>query len=244
MRKLKLIPIICILCLLIINVSASDILKPAKLNKDYIVLQTCATCNFVFVTISNVDGITVANQPMTNNGSGVWTYNLTPTLASRHDVNGLGDLDGVNTSFVTFFEVTPSGKVSSTGDSILYSLFSIILFGIIATISFFVFTMPSRNERNERNEETKIIKIKYIRMIFIALIWPLTILLLNFLNTLALNFSALSQFSGIISFFFDIMLRLSWPFTIIIIAWIIVMVIHDNNLSKRLKEFENMRFLQ
>lgn len=238
--KLKYLFFLFVFCLVIINVSASvDILKPAKLNEDYVILQTCASCSYVNLTVSNVNGILFANQAMINNGSGVWTYNLTPTITSRHDVTGQGDVDGTDTSFVTFFEVTPSGRISSTGDSILYMLFSVILFGIIFSLAFFVFTMPSKNEKNDQGFETKVVKIKYFRVFFIALMYPLTILLLNFLNGLAVNFSAISLFAGILGFLFETMIRLAWPFTIIVIAWIVVMLVHDTNLKKQLKRFED-----
>ena len=233
--------------LLITNVNivngAVEILKPAKINQSYTILQTCASCTYVNVTVSNGNGIVIANGEMTNNGSGVWTYNMTPTIISRHDVTGQGDVDGTATSFATYFEVTPSGKVVSTGDSILYALFSLILFFVIFTLSFFVFTMPKANDRDGDGFETKIVKIKYFRVIFIALIYPLTILLLNFLNSLAINFSALSMFSGVLGFLFETMLRLAWPFTVIMFAWIIVMLIHDTNLKKQLKKIENLRIM-
>lgn len=241
MKKKELLFII-VFSLLIINVSASvDILKPAMANENYTVLQTCASCSFVYTTISNVNGIIASNKPMTNNGSGVWTYDITPTVISRHDVNGIGDLDGTNTSFTTFFDVTPSGKVTSTGDSILYFLFSIVIFGALFAISFFIVAMPSENEKDEGGFDKKIVKLKYFRMVLIFLLWPLIILLLNFLNGLAVNFTALSIFSGILGFLFETMLRLSWPFTVIIIAWIIVMLVHDTNVKKQLKKFENFK---
>lgn len=152
-------------------------------------------------------------------------------------IDGHGDVDGTDTVFVYTYEVTPSGKIASTGEAILYSLFCVILFLIISTIAFLIFTIPSGNERDERGFETKIFKIKYLRFIFIFLLWPLTILLLNFLNGLAVNFSALSLFSGTLGFLFEIMMRLSWPFTIIMIIWIVVMLIHDTNLQRQLDKF-------
>lgn len=222
------------------NVSAVNILKPAQLDSNYTILQTCSTCTFVNITISNVNGIIQSNVEMVDNGSGVWTYDIIPTITSRHDITGQGDINGVDTSFVTFFEVTPSGKVASTSDSILYALFSIILFGAISIISFLVITLPSRNGFDEQGFENKIIKLKYIRVIFIFLLWPLTILLLNFLNGLAVNYGAISIFSGILGFLFETILRLSWPFTIIIIAWIIFMLVHDTNVNKLLNKFDNI----
>ncbi len=238
--KLKNIFFGLILLLLISNVSAVSILKPAQLNQTYTIIQTCASCSFVIVTVSNVDGLLIANQQMTDNGSGVWIFEITPSLTTRHDVTGLGDINSVNTSFATFFEVTPSGRISTTGDSILYALFSIIFFSIILILVFFAFAMPNRNETDVDGEETKIIKIKYIRFVLMFLIYPMIILLLNFLNALANNFTALEMFSGIFGFLFLIMLSNAWIYTLIMLAWLIVMAIHDTNLNRQLKKMQNL----
>lgn len=243
MRNLSFLFIILTTILLMSTISGQlDILKPAKVNQSYNILQTCATCTSINITISNVNGIITSNQPMTNNGSGVWNYSFTPTEISRHDVTGVGDLDGSPTSFATYFEVTPSGKVASTGDSMLYIMFSAMLFGLIFSLAFFVFTMPKRNERDDSGMEYKIVKVKYIRIFFIALIYPLTILLLNFLNGLAVNFSALTMFAGILGFMFSVMLSLAWIFTVIIIIWIVVLLIHDTNVNKQIDKLYKIRF--
>ncbi len=232
-----------ILLLLIVNVSAADILKPAKLNDTYTIIQTCASCTTVNITVSNVNGILFSNQNMSNNGSGVWIYDIVPNITSRHDIAGIGDLDGVDTSFVTFFEVTPSGKVATTGDSILYVLFTFVFFSIIVVLAFFIFIMPNQNERNESGEETKIIRLKYIRFGLMFLIYPLTILLLNFLLGLSNTFTALLMFSGIFSFLFMTMLSLSWVYTIVMILWLVFMAIHDTNISRHIKKLNNFNIL-
>ena len=237
-KQIKYIIVLLFLLIMVTTVTAVDILKPAQIDENYTILQTCATCSFVEITISNVGGIVESNKQMLDNGSGLWVYFFTPTTNSRYDVGGLGDLNGVNTSFVTFFEVTPSGKVSSTGDSILYALFSLILFGAIFLISFFIVAIPSHNEKDDKGFETKVIRLKYVRVLLIVLLYPVTILLLNFLNGLAVNFVALSLFAGILGFLFETLLRLTWAFTIIIIAWIVVMLIHDTNINKQLDRFE------
>ncbi len=221
------------------NVFALDFMKPATLDENYTIIQTCASCTFVNITISNTNGILEANVEMIDNGSGNWIYFFTPTVASRHDVTGEGDKSGIDTSFATFFEVTPSGKVASTGDSILYGLFSLILFGLIALISFFIVVIPAENDKDDSGFETKIIRLKYVRVLLIFILYPLMILLFNFLNGLAVNFSALSMFAGILGFIFETMLRLSWPFTFLIITWIVVMLIHDTNINRQLKKWDN-----
>ncbi len=107
--KKQILLTLLIASLLIVNVSALENLKPAKLNEPYVITQTCASCTFVNASISNQNGIVRNNIELSNNGSGVWTFTYIPTIVGRHDVTGFGDLDGTNTSFATFFEVTPSG---------------------------------------------------------------------------------------------------------------------------------------
>lgn len=240
-KNIKNIFVLFLLLIVITNVSALDILKPATLNESYTIVQVCASCTYVNITVSASSGIIESNIEMTNNGSGNWIYDITPTVSSRHDVTGRGDKEGIDSAFATYFEVTPSGKVASTGDSILYALFTIISFGWICLLSFFILTMPSSNEKDDSGFEGKVVKIKYLRVVLIFLLWPSFIILLNFLNGLANNFTALSMFAGTLGFFFETMLRLTWPFTVIIIAWIIIMLIHDTNINKqfdRLDKFD------
>jgi hypothetical protein len=227
-----------LLLLVVTNVSALDILKPATLSEEYTIIQVCATCTYVNITISTSSGILESNVEMVSNGSGNWIHTITPNVSSRHDVTGVGDKDGVASAFATYFDVTPSGKVASTGDSILYAIFTLISFGWICLLSFFIITMPASNERDDAGFEGKVVKIKYFRVLLIFLLWPSLILLLNFLNGLAVNFTALSMFSGVLGFLFETMMRLSWPFTILIIVWIIYYLIHDTNINKQLDRFD------
>lgn len=233
-KNIKAIFSLLLLLIVVTNVSALEIMKPATLDQEYTIFQTCASCTYVNITVSNSEGIIISNKPMTYNGSANWIYAITPTVASRHDVTGVGDKSGTDTGFATYFEVTPSGKVASTGDAILYSIFTIISFGWICLLSFFILTMPSSNERDDAGFEGKIVKLKYLRVFLIFLLYPSITLLLNFLTGLATNFTALSMFSGILGFLFEIMMRLSWPFTVLIIAWIIVMLVHDTNVNKQI----------
>ena len=237
-KNIKTIFVFFLLLIVVTNVSALDILKPATFNESYTIIQVCATCTFVNITTSTSRGIVESNIEMVDNGSGNWIYTMTPAVSSRHDVTGVGDKDGANSAFATCFEVTPYGNVASTGDALLYSLFAFVSLVWICLLSFFILIMPSDNEKDDSGFEGKVVKIKYFRVILIFLLWPSLIILLNFLNGLAVNFTALSMFAGTLGFLFETMMRLSWPFTIIIIAWIVVMLIHDTNINKQLDKFD------
>lgn len=208
-------------------------------------IQTCSNCSYN--NISNVlypnSTIAVENIEMTKQDT-FYNYSFCFTSTTGvYIVNGYGDIDGVKTSWVYDFSITPNGSDLNTGESILYALFSVILFGIILSLSFFIFTMPKENLRNQKGEEIEILKIKYVRIFFITLLYPLIILLLNFLNGLAVNFVSLTMFSGILGFLFEIMLRLAWVFTVIIFLWIFISLIHDTNISKELKKLSRSKWI-
>ena len=126
--KSKILITLFMLLLLVGSVSALEVLKPAKLNDPYTILQTCASCSYVNITISNKGGILENNIPMVSDGSGVWAYNITPLVVGRHDVTGIGDLSGVDTSFATYFPVTSSGLLGTLG---FYFLILILSAGAI-----------------------------------------------------------------------------------------------------------------
>jgi len=233
--------ILVLVVLLIGLVSALLNLPPAKLNQEYIIKQTCSSCTHLNITVSNINGIILNNIEMSDNGSGTWVYNFTPTILGRHEVTGEGDLDGTNTGFATYFLVTPSGNELLISESILYIIFEAILFGLIGMLFYFIIIMPKGNERNERGDVIKIIRLKYLRILFIAILYPLIIILLNLTNGLAVNFSTLSMFSGTIGFLFETMLRGAWVFTVIIILWIVYLAIKDSNIKKGIKKIERFR---
>lgn len=129
MKATKILLTITFLLLLIGSVSALETLKPGKLNEQYTITQTCASCSFVKFTLSNQDGLILANQDMIHNGSGVWTFEYTPLIVGRHDVAGTGDINGINTSFATYFPVTPSGFTQTLG---FYIIIFLIPVGLIS----------------------------------------------------------------------------------------------------------------
>lgn len=221
--------------------SALDTLKPAELNQEYTILQTCANCSYINMSVSNLNGLVIENGAMNNNGSGTWTYNYTPVILGRHDVTGIGDLDGTDTSFATYFLTTPNGEELTVGQSIIYLIFIFILFGLISILFYFIVIIPKNNEKDENGHEVKIIRMKYLRVFFIGLVYGMLIILLNLTNGIAVNFSSMSIFSGTIGFLFLTMLRLAWPFTFILILWILYMLIHDSNISKNIAKIGRIK---
>ncbi len=130
MKKL----IICLMLgiFLISLVSASlDSLGTFKQNDCVTISQTCATCTYVNISSisSNTNPNLTTNIEMTDFGSGEWRYEFCDTTSiGRYDVRGIGDVNGVDTSFAVYFEVTPSGFINTLG---FYIVLLIVLGGIV-----------------------------------------------------------------------------------------------------------------
>jgi len=110
--------------------------------------QTCASCSYVNISsVSNKDNSTiVSNVGMTDLGNGEWRYEFCNTsYLGRYDVRGMGDINGVDSSFASFFEVTPSGT-SFTNALSLPLFLPMILMLLITVFWFFLTGFTDRKE--------------------------------------------------------------------------------------------------
>ena len=133
--------IICLAILLVVlipSISALDYLGEFEKDSCVEIKQTCATCGYVNISISLPNSTRLLNDvAMVNSGAGVWTYNFcNTTLLDRYEVNGKGDLNGDDTSFATYFIITPTGRTFSGGQGVV----SVgILIGALGLGFFFMF---------------------------------------------------------------------------------------------------------
>lgn len=218
-------------------------------NKEVELKQTCVIngsfcggCNISSVDYPN-GSIAISDVEMTKRTAD-FNYTLNKNYTSMlgtYTVNGYCRWNDVLKNFVYYFTVTPNGEELTEGQAIINVFLTLILFGLIVSFAYFIIVIPKENERNSRGDYVKIIKLKYLRIMFIAFLYPLIIILLNLMNGLAVNFSTLSMFSGIIGFLFEVMLRGAWIFTVVIILWIIYKMIQDSNIQKTINKIGRFR---
>jgi len=213
-----------------------------ELNECVRITQTCASCSFVnissiILTTSNVS--LTSNVGMTSFGNGEWIYDFCNTSSfGNYFIQGMGDLEGTNTNFKSCFDI---GQNMTIPESIIYVLFTVILFGLFLTMLFFITTLPNENSKNENDVVIGIVKLKYIRILLIAICYPVFLIMLNLLNGLAINFASLGIFAGTLSFFFQTLMSLAWVFTVIIILWIFYLLIKDSNVQKNIDKLGRFR---
>lgn len=221
---------------LISSVSSLDSQGVGKQNQNFTLEQSCNGASYITIdTIKFPDNtVKIIGQNMTFVSGGTFHYNFTTTeQVGKYFVNGISD--GCQETFVFYFEITPSGRISTTSESILYFVMVLVMGGINAFLFYFILVLPYRNQRGEDGSVTDIVKLKYLKVVFIAILYAFSIILLNLINGLANNFTTLSIFAGQIGFIQELLIRIVLPFYIVIFIWIIVLLIKDTNYKKLMK---------
>ncbi len=119
------------------NIIALEDLGTFKQGETVRISQVCSDASYI--TLSSItfpnSTIAISNINMTSSGSGEFYYNFANTTdLGRYDVRGISD--GCEETFVTYFEVTPSGQVFGTGQ-VLGGLG--IFIGVLAVAFAFMF---------------------------------------------------------------------------------------------------------
>jgi len=116
---------------------------PVKQGECFIAKQVCASCSFINISLIYPNStLAISNVPMVDSSGALWTYEFCNiTHVGRYDINGVGDLDGVNTGFVLYFEVSPSGSILDSASST--TLFGSLLVMIILAIMFIIMAMKT-----------------------------------------------------------------------------------------------------
>jgi len=94
--------------------------------------QTCVSCSYVNISSisNNVNSTLTSNIPMVSFGNGEWRYDFCDNNETgRYDVRGIGDINGVDSSFAMYYEITSNGKEKPEG--IIIVIFSIAFLGLL-----------------------------------------------------------------------------------------------------------------
>jgi len=128
---MKKILLIFILGMFLISFASAslDSLVTFKQNQCVNISQTCASCSYVNISsISNSNNSNlVSNVAMTYFGNGEWRYEFCNTsYLGRYDVRGVGDINGVDETFATYFYV----KSSNDFVFLLILILAFVFFGL------------------------------------------------------------------------------------------------------------------
>ena len=142
--KMKKIMICLMLGIFLISLASSSLVDydSVKQNECMNISQACATCTYVNISSvsRNNDSTLISNIEMTDFGNGEWRYEFCDTSATgRYDVKGIGDINGVDSSFAVVFLVTHSGGTLEEGASgiLIMGIIFMLVVGALCLLGFF-----------------------------------------------------------------------------------------------------------
>lgn len=207
-----------------------------KQGKDIRIKQVCIDATYINISSITYPNSTViiSNAEMISSGSGEFYYDLNASSEiGKYFVTGISD--GCEGTFSFYFIITTSGFENTTSSSILLIPLLLILVIFDFFIFYLIFTINPNNKTDEQGNFIGISFIKYIRLFLIGISYGLVIITLNLMNASALQLNAIPQFTGVIGFLFETLLRGAWIWTFVIFLFILVNIIKDSNLKKHIR---------
>ncbi len=224
--------------LLLSTASAISDLGTFKQGSNVVLVQTCASCtynNITTVTYPNSTVITI-NDWMAKDGSFYSrSFNLTDALGT-YLVNGVGDLDGVDTIWGYNFEVTQTGFDLEISESILYIIILIATFILFLAFLYPAITLPYSNETNPDGSITRIARAKYLKLLSIWFAYGFLMWSLQTLNGISSSFIKLTYLSNFITSIFTYTQWFSVGITFLILTIAFIEVWKDIILNETIKK--------
>lgn len=227
--------IIVVIGLCIGRVNALEFSKVGKLDMPYTFIQTCSSCTYVNLTISDRNDILYSNIEMSNNGSGVWTYTFTPITRGRYDATGEGDKDGTPTSFATYFMINGIGEELSSAQSTSYVLifiFALLVFGSLLALGIM---LPNENGRDEMTGYIIAVNnIKYLKLTFLGIAYAIAIFISYFAWMVTYSYLDMDFLINIFRGIFIMLMSLAVPLFIMFCYLTIANLVRDSKLTDML----------
>ncbi len=236
---MKKILLILIMSMFLVSLVSAEIqtLGIFKLGDDINLIQTCSSCTFNNITsvLSPNSTQIIGNFEMTKTGS-VYNFTLSSgntTQLGEYIVNGIGDLEGVNTVWNYNLFVTPNGQDFTTGKAISYIGFIIILLFTFLLTLYGAYKIRWKHLRSDTDKIITINNFRYVKVFLFAIAYSE----LMFLFGLSYKFFREANIEGFPEFFnfiYQLFLNLMYPLIVFLIIVVFVIWINNKKLSKNL----------
>lgn len=194
--------------------------------------QTCPTCTFINITVTDPDSnIVFENVPMTESSPGVFTFGPNDTISQKlnlYIVQGVSNLDN---PFKSCYLITNIKTEITTPEAIIYVILILGIFVIFLFLVWGFIGLPARNRRNELNRVIGIEYMKYPKLACLFLAYAFFTWLVNILLIVSSNFLTLGQFTGFFNMVFNFLLAGLYAFFVAMIVIFFVLAARDLKLQ-------------
>lgn len=197
--------------------------------------QICSNCSYNYVSVLYPNSSTALSLIIMTKDGNYYSYGMCnkSSILGNYIVQGVGDLDGVNTTWTYDYEITREGKNLGGSEVGIY----IVGFIFLSIITFILFIFSIKIPFKNSNRTGTIEFIKQYRVLKIGSIL-LTYLSVLFLTALAMQITRYLYSESLYNIFryvYILLISLVFPFVIASIVLMFVIFIHDYLYNKKLK---------
>ena len=135
------------------------------------------------------------------------------------------------------FEVTPTGEILETSESLLYIIILIVTFILFLGFLYPAIKLPYSNKTNKDGSITRISRAKYLKLLCVWFACGFFMWFLQALNGISSSFIKLTYLSNFITNIFTYSQGFSVGVTLLILTIVLIEVWKDIILSKTIKRF-------
>ena len=231
-----------LLCFIIISASIYSVSSEVQTLPDGVKTSQCVMLPQIYANSSwqNITTIQLPDKSLININArmtllspGFFNYSFCNTSTNgNYIVNGIGDVDGVPTTWNYMFVVNPLGKVLTNSQAILYFLIFIIAFILFIGSVVLAVYLPSDNKRNEMTGYViAVSNIKYVKIFMYATSYLLLMLMMYFGWTISYGYLDLEFLGGLFNFIFYAMVIALLPLFIVGMYVVIANKVKDSQVA-------------
>lgn len=233
----KKIFLILLLSMFLMSFTSTASIGIVTQNQEMQITNFCSTADCTYANITNIKypngTVSNMNEEMTKENNNFY-YDYTPNDLGIYDFITCSNPDGIELCEKDSFESTPNGKDFTTGNSIIYIGFIIIL---LFTFFLTIYGAGKIKWKNKRNNEGKVLTINNFRYLKI-LLYVMSYFELMFLFGLSYKICRETDIEGFTQFFnfiYQIFSNLMYPLIVLLVIIMIITWLQNIKLNKRIK---------
>lgn len=198
------------------------------------VRQTCVSCTYVNISVTNPNSTIVLNNiGMDSQGAGVWIKEFCETSTTgRYDVVGAGDLDGTDTGFAYFFKISATGTELTQAKAVSYTIILIISIFIFLGLLFVGIKLPSKNKSDELTGYIiAVSNLKYLKTIMLGLSYLSMVWISYFTWMIVYAFLDFTFLSSLFKIMFYTLAISTFPLFVLYVYFTIANFIRDKDIK-------------
>lgn len=219
------------------SITAIETLGTFQVNDCVELIQICNNCTFNNVTSVLYPNSSTAESDLIMTVQGT-RYNHTfcnNSAIGNYIVNGVGDLDGVNTVWNYDYLITRTGAELTTGESIIYIIFLVAITFIFLLCFYGFLKLPFHNQRNEDGRVIGVNELKHLKVFLFFISYLLLMFIFGITKSITENYLFLNGANEVFNWLYWIMFAFLFPILVLGVLFTILGILTDKKINDAIR---------